>query len=480
MNAARAKTLLTLASAFFLLVLSGISVAKADVKDAVVIIYAEFPGGDHSIGTGAFVDHDGLILTADHVIHRLSMKSPATSMRGSVPTRIQPTKIVVYSSALKSQFAVNPTQIDIMTTGQLSADEWMDIALLRVPLTDVQKHQIQPLDVSPSAPAQTESLIAYGPLCTNPGDERCFQPAASAAILSNDPAMSRDYQVRINITTGYSGGPLVNSSYNIVGIASWGDIVEQGQVTRASYIPSRYIIREFLERAPKSPLFASADVCSQIHAFTHLTAFDWGELSQRWVLNAALLQSQDQCDCCCDSLDKTPNAISTRVVTGNCNPPFCAEQRFYSVINGLKIAQDTNAPVEYKTKAYEAVKIAFHQIDVKALSTQHQETILTTLGQTVGALALSTDTTNLPAFSDARLIALSALMKTQLIHETSQNYQLMGALFKKNGDNVDATAANVLGMVLDLPASSRAQLKINTETLRHQVGWVVTTPIPMN
>lgn len=50
------------------------SLKASGSADAVVIIYATFPGNNtYEIGTGAFVDHDGLVLTADHVVHRVAL-----------------------------------------------------------------------------------------------------------------------------------------------------------------------------------------------------------------------------------------------------------------------------------------------------------------------------------------------------------------------------------------------------------------------
>src|ERR1700731_796574 len=65
--------------------------ARAATQDAVVVIYAQFPGyNTYEIGTGTFVDHDGLVLTADHVVHHLSLSPPVSYMANSVPTPVKP------------------------------------------------------------------------------------------------------------------------------------------------------------------------------------------------------------------------------------------------------------------------------------------------------------------------------------------------------------------------------------------------------
>ena len=39
--------------------------------DSIVVLYVTFPDGFYEIGTGVFVDHDGLILTADQRVSSL-------------------------------------------------------------------------------------------------------------------------------------------------------------------------------------------------------------------------------------------------------------------------------------------------------------------------------------------------------------------------------------------------------------------------
>jgi hypothetical protein len=185
----------------------------------------------------------------------------------------------------------------------------MDICLIRVPLSDSQRLQLQPLDLSTAAPSMGDALTAFGPLCTTQ-DNNCYQPSSVTTSLANDPTLSRDYQVRELVTPGYSGGALVNTSGTIVGVASWGDVIVNGTVvTRASYVPAAYVLRYFLNPAkiPMPSRLTSADACSDAHALSFLTAFDWAQLSSRWNTQGNLLQVAGQCQCCCESLSKMKN-----------------------------------------------------------------------------------------------------------------------------------------------------------------------------
>ena len=146
------------------LAFSSIAAAQAANSNAIVIIYAEFPGNNaYEIGTGAFVDHDGLVLTADHVIHHISMSTPSAFVQGT-PTTTAPTKVVLYSAALGAAIPLNLSNPASIVGGQLVPNQWIDAALIRVPLTTDQRHQIQPLDLSQGAPPMGDVLTAYGPL----------------------------------------------------------------------------------------------------------------------------------------------------------------------------------------------------------------------------------------------------------------------------------------------------------------------------
>lgn len=442
-------------------------VSRAATKDAIVIIYAQFPGhNSYEIGTGVFVDHDGLVLTADHILHHISLSPPATSTAGSVPSGVSPVSISIYSAFLSAKIDIDLRQAEAVAGGRIGAQQWMDIALIRVPLTESQRLQIQPLDLSQSAPAFGEALSAYGPLCTNPDDSRCFQPAITATVLNSDPARSRDYQVRDNITLGYSGGPLVNTSGDVVAVASWGDVSIGNQIVRGSYVPSLYVLRYFLDRAPTSVLLAAADACDHIHSLPYLTSFDWQELSARWNTQANLLQNAEQCTCCCESLDKARNALGAPSVIGSCAPPFCAERRFYALAETVSLALQTKSTDAGTARAYQSLKLAFAQIDVKKLPAEKQSYLLTRFGTTLSEIATNDETSHDPAFSDARGIAIAALERSQQIKEIPENYFVMAELFKSVGDKIHAAAADVLGTVIDVPASAvRSDLKINRDAL---------------
>jgi hypothetical protein len=448
------------------------SLKASGSADAVVIIYATFPGNNvYEIGTGAFVDHDGLVLTADHVVHHVALSPPVTTLNATA-SETQPTHLTIYSAFLKAKIDVDVSTAGSVIGGQLTPAQWIDISLIRVPLTDAQKLQIQPLDLSMAVPSMSDSVVAIGPLCTTQ-NANCYQPSSVTTSLASDPTLTRDYQIRQLITPGYSGGPLLNSSGNIVGVASWGDVIVNGQaVTRASYVPAAFVLRYFLDlaRIPKPSPLTSTDACIRAHSLSFLTAFDWEQLSSRWAAQANLLQVADQCQCCCESLDKVKNAFAAPSSTGSCSPPFCAQQRLYGLSNAILLAVRTNTIDASTADLYKQTKAVVHQVDVVHLSKEEKlsfydrvATLFTTIAKTKNMMEDST-------YDDATKVAFTAVLKSSRIQESAGTYQAFSDLFGIDGDHTHAAAATILGQVIQLPeATVRSQLKINQDQLRKSV-----------
>jgi hypothetical protein len=136
--------------------------AQNDGGSAVVILLAQFSGfNNYALGTGAFIDHDGLIITADHVVHKITLTLAASSSNAKVNATI-PSKLTIFSPYLNQFFDVDPATV---VGGQVTPNQWMDAAFLRVKLNDVQRASIQPLDFSTTAPVQKQKVWASGPKC---------------------------------------------------------------------------------------------------------------------------------------------------------------------------------------------------------------------------------------------------------------------------------------------------------------------------
>jgi len=89
------------------------------VDKAVVVITVEFSDAPTDMGSGFFVDHDGLIATADHVIRGLT--TPASGTSGPAQTK-HPKRITVYSAYLQKSFVIEPGNFaSRVVAGQISS-----------------------------------------------------------------------------------------------------------------------------------------------------------------------------------------------------------------------------------------------------------------------------------------------------------------------------------------------------------------------
>lgn len=438
--------------------------AMADPQDAIVIVLAKFPGSNvYEIGTGSFVDHSGLILTADHVVHHVGLTPPATTSSAMVPATA-PTSITVYSAFLHTALNVDLTSPGTLVGGQISATQWLDAALIRVKLNPDQQNRIVPLDIAAGAPSMGDTMQAYGPSCPR-SDPTCYVPSVVRTNLANDPSTARSYQVQAPITLGYSGGPLVNASNNIVAIDSWGDVVLGNQIFRASYLPAPYIVSFLMPLIPlRSPLS-----CSTAGSLPFLTAFDWAELSQSWTGNSSALNSPDQCTCCCQSLDKAKNVVLTKPLQSSCTPPFCAQKNIFGLTNGLNTLIAAGADTDRTAVVYGGLRDAIASSDLSGLSVEEKKRLYSNAGRAFAALADHTSDSVL-----SKTISIDALMNLQtgqLLQPSQRDYSTMSILFNKNDIPDSSLAASVLGSIVDSKMKVDASaLGVDSSKLEHSVA----------
>lgn len=437
----------------------------AQIPNAVVIIYAEF-GNEYEIGTGAFVDHDGLILTADHVVHHINL-NPFSSYLASNPTTTTPTKITVFVTEPKVRIDVD---VNTIIGGNISPTQWIDVAFMRVKLTDIQKAQIIPLDISMDVPNAGAAVAAYGPLCVNfPIDFKCFEPGVQKTDLYNNPRTAREYQVRSNITTGYSGGPLVSDSGKIIAVTSWGDLLQgTNVVVKASFVPAPYILRYFSHREPDSNVFTEAQACTTANNLLSLTFFDWDQISKPWFKTPISL---GQCGCYCSCLGKRASFTNVPPLSDACSaaPPFCTANTFYALANDIKIGIFTGS---LETAKYESLKKAFAAVNFKKIDIAEQKKILNAYGSTLDLIASSPTTEGVEAFKDASGLSLSAYIKVLSYSDDAHTYSAVGNIFARMNDAKASAAANILYIVNDksLSAQDKKNLHVDVGALKQTIN----------
>jgi hypothetical protein len=427
-------------------------------QNAIVTLAAKFSDGVTEWGTGAFVDRDGLILTADHVVHRALASPLSTITAGSVPAAMAPVSITVYGAHLGSPLTVNVTVPGNIVGGNYSGSQWMDAAFVRAQLTDLQRALIQPLDISLSPPGQGEPLTAWGPHCTDITDAGCNPVSAVDAVsvtLSSDPNVNRDYQIRANLNLGFSGGPLINAAGMIVGIASWGlrpngSPTTGDQIVTATYLPGP-LIQKFLSPKIASSIWLLAPAgCSNTADARPLTAIDTAEMFPSDP-------APGDCNCCCSSLSRSANSFNTRVGNSSCaQQSNCLRPAAFTLANSVQLAANTGT-VDSKTESdYARLRTIVAGPDAAHLPDAERAGLFDSFGATGLAITRSQAAKQFPSLGGAGQDALVAYRIRTKIADTAEAYDNVAELLKEKGKTNEAAAASAIATIMEKPSIEKS------------------------
>jgi S1-C subfamily serine protease len=206
----------------------------AKLKSSTVYLEVDDGRGGGGTGTGWFGGEPGLILTNAHVI---GMKQPGSR---------EPAKISVFveSGQFDQQKLFEGPKVKI-----LAVDRSKDLAVLQIVN---EKELPPPLPIKPSTGLhELDKLVVLG----FPGGRRMAErngntnpPVVSltestVSAFQNDNNGNRNsIQLQGGIVHGHSGGPVVDSEGNVVGVAVRVDVNHNGQLTTiAEAIPSEYV-----------------------------------------------------------------------------------------------------------------------------------------------------------------------------------------------------------------------------------------------
>ena len=436
--------------------------------DALVVLGVKFSDGGTDWGTGAFVDHDGLILTADHVVHRALANPLSTMTDGMVPVSTTPISITVYSTLL-----VNPVMVDLATAGNViggaySPNQWLDAAFIRVALTDVQRAMIQPLDISLSPPGQSEPLTAWGPHCSDMTNSDCYAVDSLGVTLSSNPAVNRDYQVRANLALGFSGGPLVNAAGIIVGIASWGLRPDGAPATGTQIVSATYLSGPLIQKmlSPKiaaSPWLVTPAGCTNTTGIRPLTAIDTGEM---FPVNPA----PAECPCCCSSLSRSPNSINTRIGDSSCaQQSGCLQYATFALANSVQLAANTGTVDAQTVKDYASLRTLVASSDAVHLPADQQAKLYESFGATGLAITRSPSAQKFPSLSIASQDALVAYKMLATRTDSPAVYINVAQILNQKGDLVHAADAKVMADVVAESPDTQKAINVNVDKLKKNI-----------
>lgn len=467
---ARSRSFLLVALAILGLASVPVPCLASGPGDSMVIIAVKFSDGITEWGTGAFVDHDGLILTADHVIHRALAKPLSTMTQGSAPASTNPVSITVYSKLFVNPLTVDLTNPGNVLGGAYSDTQWMDAAFVRVTLDDTKRQLIAPFDISLSPPQQGEELTAWGPDCTNVADPSCDSVTAidSVKVTLNSPDVKRDYQVRANLNVGFSGGPLINSSGMIVGIASWGlrpdGAPDTGtQIVTATYLPGIYITRDLTPRLASSAWLKSPAGCTNTANIRPLTALDTSEM---FPADPAA----SDCPCCCSSLSRSPNSTNTRIGNSTCaQQSDCQQYPAFVLANAVRLAANTNTVDDKTVKDYLALRAVLASPDTARLPADQRAKLYDAFGSTGLALVISPAASNFSALSGVSQDALVAYKKRAAITITPAMYANVARLWSQKGNPTHAADAKVMEVVAAQSPDTIGSMHVNVNKLNKAI-----------
>ena len=176
----------------------------ADVRKSVVFIRRSTPGKPTSTGTGFFVSKDGLIATNRHVVQSEAGPDPSTVLYVGVPSAADPDVLDYF----KGQVAfVAPTQ------------DTLDFAIVKIAARPGYQ-PFRPLTLATTKLKLGAPAAAIGfPFAQVNNPVLSFNKgsiSASRVAIEDRPY----YQTDAAVNPGNSGGPLVNTDGQVVGIVS--------------------------------------------------------------------------------------------------------------------------------------------------------------------------------------------------------------------------------------------------------------------
>ncbi len=172
------------------------------VKKSTVMIRVEMPDGGKASGSGFFAVEDGLVMTNAHVLDMLS------------PESRPPKKIEVVLNSGEAGELILGGQI-------LGLDRGSDLAVLKAFSTKAGKVVIPPPLPIKSAKnlGELQKLFVCGfPLGDQLGKEISIRPTTVTSLRKKNGALEK-VQVEGGMTPGNSGGPVVDSRGDVVGVA---------------------------------------------------------------------------------------------------------------------------------------------------------------------------------------------------------------------------------------------------------------------
>lgn len=277
----------------------------ARVQQSVFSLTVKVGPGIGRTGTAFLVDGSGLAVTNYHVIEGASeAQAIVAGMKAPIPVQL------------------------------VAAKPAFDLALVRIPISDpaLKAASLQPLPILSPTPALGTEVWAIGfpsglGLTVTRGvigGLRAFGqlPAEMRDILRNYDSASQWLQTDCTLNHGNSGGPLVDPSGGVVGIATW---VWPDATNTNFALGARHLADFIAEPRSQTVSFADLKATSRTAAGPRAT-FPWLDIKQdapySEVARAAkTFESQAACQTCKGTGVVTRQVVTGRTSNGNMSKP---------------------------------------------------------------------------------------------------------------------------------------------------------------
>jgi hypothetical protein len=438
--------------------------AAVNPASAFVMLHITFSDGGQSWGSGVFVDHDGLILTADHVLHRTQPEPLTTLVNGAPPVAATPTKVEAYSTELSDYVVVDLSSPENVLGGAIGPSLWIDAALVRASLNPIQRARIHPLDISPSAVGQSQIVSAWGPHCIDyESNLNCeLADAIQPISVASNASRLRDITLDGNFSRGFSGGPIVNDGGMIVGIGSWGfqpdgAPVSGKQIVKMIYLPSNWILKLLMPRLKPSAWFANPEGCVNTDKLD-LTILDARQL----IPVARQISAAADCTCCCQRLKQAANAPNLPLPQIKC-PQIkdCGAWEVMSLASIIRLDHLTDSVDQHTVDSYLAMRTAMANVKRAKLDGKDQDTAFEAFTSASISLLEDPNNSKYPELQPVLSDTSAAIRAWSTTDSSFIVYQHLHNMFAAVGDTKNAYAAQIISDYKKQPDDVKKSVKGN-------------------
>lgn len=403
------------------------------------------------LATGAVVDDDGLIITADHALRGIDAV-PQHKYSPGPACELQAIRVHFTDGSVISTSAFHGDKV--LYGAPKQGGIGVDVAFIRIAVPPETQRHIRPLDIAVDDPAQGSGYWIPGPDCSRrrPSTANqteitsdCFTLRTTPVTIERNTLGAEMYVGTGQMAAGFSGGPLLNASNRVVGIDSWGETETLSvKVNQAYFTPVKFFMR-------KSPLPPSAILADHKEACNLVLSSEFVTTTfftlQQVLRTFTSLSGDDKaaCTCCCAVLRKYPHVPDLSALPKlTCEPDsICPEISFLRAVASWDLHPSVAAPQMAASLSFIQHEQKFNSDPFKLASYQG------TFGefaakQFTASLAPTSLTTNNSVEHSLVTSGMWALKRSADISPSSEKYNVLANALHVSGHREGSIAAFAL------------------------------------